>query len=98
MGNGQGLSIQRTAIEQYCGATGLALVGFFEDAGISGANGIGQREGWLGLIEGLREGRFSVVVISRLDRQPADPCYRGQQPSGCGPLPVSYPELRPQGK
>ena len=70
--SGQGLSIQRTAIEQYCGATGLALVGFFEDAAISGASGIGQREGWLGLIEGLREGQFSVVVISRLDRLARD--------------------------
>jgi len=70
--NGQGLSIQRAAIEQYCATAGLALLGFFEDAGISGANDIGQRGGWLQLIEGLREGKFSVVVISRLDRLARD--------------------------
>ncbi len=70
--NGQGLSIQRAAIEQYCATAGLVLLGFFEDAGVSGANGIGQREGWLQLIEGLREGKFSVVVISRLDRLARD--------------------------
>lgn len=40
--NGQGLPIQRAAIEQYCATAGLALVGFFEDAGVSGANDIGQ--------------------------------------------------------
>lgn len=70
--NGQGLSIQREAIEQYCATAGLALLGLFEDAGVSGANDIGQREGWLQLIEGLREGEFSVVVIARLDRLARD--------------------------
>ncbi len=70
--NGQGLSIQRAAIEQYCASAGLALLGFFEDAGVSGANDIGQREGWLQLIDGLREGEFSAVVIARLDRLARD--------------------------
>ncbi len=70
--SGQGLSIQRAAIEQYCATTGLALLGCFEDAGVSGANDIAQREGWLQLIEGLREGEFSVVVIVRLDRLARD--------------------------
>jgi len=34
---GQGLEVQRDAIEQYCRGNRLELVGMYEDAGISGA-------------------------------------------------------------
>ena len=44
----------------------------YEDAGVSGANGVADREGWPRLVDGLEAGRFSVVIVLRLDRLARD--------------------------
>lgn len=70
--HGLGLDIQREAIGEYCAREGLDLVAVFEDAGVSGANGVAEREGWPQLVTALEEGQFSVVVVLRLDRLARD--------------------------
>lgn len=70
--HGLGLDIQRDAIETYCKKEQLQLVGFFEDAGVSGANGVSDRIGWPRLIDALEQREFEVVVILRLDRLARD--------------------------
>jgi DNA invertase Pin-like site-specific DNA recombinase len=70
--HGLGLDIQRDAIAAYCKREGLDLVGIYEDAAVSGSNGEADREGWPLLVEGLKAGEFSVVVVMRLDRLARD--------------------------
>jgi site-specific DNA recombinase len=70
--HGLGLDIQRDAITAYCGREHLHLVGFYEDAGISGANGVSDRVGWPKLIDALEQREFESVIILRLDRLARD--------------------------
>lgn len=70
--HGLGLGIQREAITEYCKRHGLELVEIFEDAGISGANGIEDREAWPRLVEALEQKAFRAVVVLRLDRLARD--------------------------
>jgi site-specific DNA recombinase len=42
---GHGLDIQRRAIASYCKAQGLVLVDVLADEGVSGSNGLDDREG-----------------------------------------------------
>lgn len=70
--HGLGLDIQKDAIAAYCRREHLQLVGFHEDAGVSGANGVTDRVGWPKLIDALEQRQFEVVVILRLDRLARD--------------------------
>jgi len=70
--HGLGLGIQREAIAEYCKREGLELVGVYEDAGISGSNGVEDRIGWPELVDALEDREFSVVVVLRLDRLARD--------------------------
>lgn len=70
--HGLGLDVQREEIEAYCRKQGLQLVAVYEDAGVSGANGIADRRGWPLLAEALEAGEFQVVIIKRLDRLARD--------------------------
>jgi len=70
--HGLGLDIQREAITEYCQREGLQLVAIHEDAGISGANGVEDREGWPQLVSALEAGEFTRVVVMRLDRLARD--------------------------
>ena len=70
--HGLGMDIQREAIAEFCAREGLELVQNFEDAGVSGANGVADREGWPLLVNGLEAGQFSTVIVLRLDRLARD--------------------------
>jgi DNA invertase Pin-like site-specific DNA recombinase len=70
--HGTGLAEQREAIERYCEEKGIDLVAVYEDAGVSGANGIDDREALPELLADLNEGQFDGVVIVRLDRLARD--------------------------
>jgi site-specific DNA recombinase len=70
--HGLRLEIQRDAITTYCRTHGLELVTIYEDAGVSGANGITGRRGWLLLAEALEGREFETVVVAKLDRLARD--------------------------
>lgn len=70
--HGGGLAEQRDRIAEYCAAQGVELVEVYEDAGVSGANGIEDREGLPELLADLKDGGFDGVVILRLDRLARD--------------------------
>ncbi|MEN6642746.1 MAG: recombinase family protein [Armatimonadia bacterium] len=70
--HGLGLDIQREAITEYCQQQGFVLVDCYEDAGVSGANGIEDREAWPQLVDALEQKAFSVVIVLRLDRLARD--------------------------
>ena len=64
--SGAGLAAQRSAIETYAAKAGLEIVGWHEDAGISGSAAIEDRPGLLAAIGQLRRG--SVLLIAKRDR------------------------------
>lgn len=64
--SGAGLAAQSAAIATYAAKAGLAVIGMFTDAGISGAAGIEDRPGLLAAVAGLRRG--DVLVIAKRDR------------------------------
>jgi len=70
--HGGGLENQADTIREYCTANGLDLVDLYEDAGVSGANGIESRDALPELLGDLDAGLFEAVVIVRLDRLARD--------------------------
>lgn len=70
--NGSGLADQEETIREFCATNGFELVGVYEDAGVSGANGIEGREALPQLLADLEAGEFEGVVIVRLDRLARD--------------------------
>ncbi len=70
--HGTGLAEQRAQIEQYCAEKGIELIAVYEDAGVSGANGIDDRQALPELLADLKAGDFDGVVIVRLDRLARD--------------------------
>jgi DNA invertase Pin-like site-specific DNA recombinase len=66
--DGYGLAVQAKAIKSWCKAKGHRLVGIREDAGVSGANGIDDREGLPEALEDIRDGRAEAMCVARLDR------------------------------
>jgi DNA invertase Pin-like site-specific DNA recombinase len=65
---GHGLDIQRRAIRDYCKASGLQLVDIVADEGLSGSNGLDNREGLATLLARIERHEASVLVVYRLDR------------------------------
>lgn len=65
---GLGLDVQRRAIKSWAKANGHRVVAIHEDAGISGSNGVEDREGLPLALEDIQDGRAEALVILRLDR------------------------------
>lgn len=65
---GLGLDVQRRAIRAWAKANGHRLVAIHEDAGVSGSNGVEDREGLPLALDDIQDGRAEAVVILRLDR------------------------------
>lgn len=64
--SGAGLAAQRSAIEAYAAKAGIEIVGWHEDAGVSGGAAIEDRPGLLAAIGQLKRG--SVLLIAKRDR------------------------------
>jgi DNA invertase Pin-like site-specific DNA recombinase len=70
--NGFGPDIQKTAIRSYCKAQGLRLVRMYSDEGISGSNGLEDREGLAEAVTALKDGEAEILVVYRFDRLARD--------------------------
>ena len=66
--HGLGLDIQRRAIRRWAKTAGHRVVAIHEDAGVSGSNGVEDREGLPLALEDVRDGRAEGLVAARLDR------------------------------
>jgi site-specific DNA recombinase len=67
------IEIQREFLEQYCRLYGLEIVDVYADDGVSGTVLLHERPAGRRLLEDAREGRFTAVLVSKLDRWDA-PC------------------------
>jgi DNA invertase Pin-like site-specific DNA recombinase len=59
---------QERAIRAWCKANGHRLVGMYRDVGVSGANGLEEREGLPDAQEAIRSGQAQGLVVRELDR------------------------------
>ena len=69
---GQGLSIQRRGIREYCRAHRLLLLEILGDEGLSGASGLQGRPGLAEALGRIESHEASVLVLFRLDRLARD--------------------------
>lgn len=69
---GQGLDVQRRAIEVWAKATGCRVVAIFADEGVSGSNGLDTRVALADALELLRDQAAQGLVVHRLDRLARD--------------------------
>ncbi len=67
--HGLGLEVQRDAIRHWATVHGHRVLGIYEDAGISGSNGLDSR---VGLLDALKDNRADGLVVYRLDRLARD--------------------------
>ena len=65
---GSGLRVQERSIRAWCKANGHRLVDVCRDEGVSGSNGIEDRQGLPQALKTLRHGAASGLVVARLDR------------------------------
>lgn len=63
---GYSIPLQKERLIAYCKAKGWAVAGVFVDPGHSGSSL--DRPGMLSLMDGVKEGRFDVVLVYKLDR------------------------------
>jgi site-specific DNA recombinase len=70
--HGQGLTIQRRAIREYCRAHRLRLLEILGDEGFSGASGLQGRPGLAEALRRIESHEASVLVLYRLDRLARD--------------------------
>lgn len=66
--DGESLPAQTKQLRQWAKANGHRLVAIYEDAGISGSNGVDTRHGLYEALEALRSGAASGLVVKNLDR------------------------------
>lgn len=66
--SGAGLAAQRTTIEAEAARRGWTIVGWFEDAGLSGGKSIEQRPGLRSAVEAVEAGQAHMLIASKLDR------------------------------
>ena len=66
--HGLGLEVQRKAIRSWAKAGGHKLVATYEDAGVSGSNGLDTRPGLAAAFQDLEDGKADALVVYRLDR------------------------------
>jgi len=67
-----GPEAQREALESWCAATGAALVGVFEDRGISGGAELERRPGLLGALDAVKVTGAGVLLVAKRDRLARD--------------------------
>src|SRR5918996_2833956 len=62
------IEIQREFLEQYCHLYGLEIAEMYADDGVSGTVPLHERPEGRRLLEDAKEGKFSTVLVYRLDR------------------------------
>lgn len=62
------IEIQRDFLTQYCGLYGLEIAGVYADDGVSGTIPLQERPEGRRLLEDARAGKFTTVLVSKLDR------------------------------
>ena len=67
-----GADAQRAEIERWARRSGVDLLAWHEDVGVSGGAGIDARPGLLAAIEALRQHEAGVLVVARRDRLARD--------------------------
>jgi DNA invertase Pin-like site-specific DNA recombinase len=70
--HGLGLEVQREAIKAWAKTSKNRIVGWAEDQGVSGSNGLDTREGLLDAVAEIREKSADGMVVYRLDRLARD--------------------------
>lgn len=65
-----GLEVQREQIERYCESKGHEIIGWYEDAGVSGAKE--ERPAWGEILRGEVEDGVEAVVVAKSDRVARD--------------------------
>jgi DNA invertase Pin-like site-specific DNA recombinase len=69
---GLGLEVQRGEIQKWAQREGHRVALWTSDEGVSGSNGLDQREGLLDALAAVKEGRVGGLVVARLDRLARD--------------------------
>lgn len=69
---GLGIEIQRQGISQWAKAKGNRVVEWHTDEGVSGSNGLDERNGLPEALAALKAGRATGLVVWRLDRLARD--------------------------
>jgi DNA invertase Pin-like site-specific DNA recombinase len=70
--HGLGLEIQRDALKQWAKREGFRLVAWCTDEGVSGSNGLEDRDGLAEALDWLRDGQADALAVYRLDRLARD--------------------------
>jgi DNA invertase Pin-like site-specific DNA recombinase len=69
---GNGLAVQREAINKFCKVENMSLVEVFGDEGISGSNGLEHRRGLATALASPASSLANALVVYRLDRLARD--------------------------
>lgn len=70
--HGLGLDVQEAALKEWARASGRRIVATCTDEGISGSNGLEERDGLAEALHLLREGHADALAVYRLDRLARD--------------------------
>jgi DNA invertase Pin-like site-specific DNA recombinase len=66
--DGLGLDVQRKAVAAWARAGDHEIVAWYEDAGVSGSNGLDTRPGLAAAFRALEAGHAGLLLVYRLDR------------------------------
>jgi DNA invertase Pin-like site-specific DNA recombinase len=66
--HGLGLDVQRRAVRSWASANGHKVIATYQDAGISGGNGLDNRPGLAAAFGDLEDDKADALVVYRLDR------------------------------
>jgi DNA invertase Pin-like site-specific DNA recombinase len=66
--DGLGLDVQRDAITRWAAGNGHKIIAWYEDAGVSGSNGVEGRVGLADALVALKDSRAAGLVVAKLDR------------------------------
>lgn len=66
--HGLSLDAQREVLEEYAKTHGMAVVGHYTDAGVSGQKPLSKRPALRRLLEDVEAGKIDIVLFTKLDR------------------------------
>ena len=84
------IEIQREFLQEYCRLYGLEVVQIYADDGVSGTIPLHERPEGRRLLEDAKEGKFSTLLVYRLDRLGRSPSWSLSMPT-IGYRPSAWP-------